>query len=144
MWIIMISYFHKKPILLRNKNMFFNRDGLMIWLIAIQNQLKVEGRQFFSWKMATLNYYHRSVDGRRILVDIKCNDIIVLYIMCIFLMIKKVKYWMECWIGKIGLCMWKYMNITQKKYVYNTVYSIKKRISVYVNCWWWLLILIIE
>lgn len=123
MWIIMISYFHKKPILLRNKNMFFNRDGLMIWLIAIQNQLKVEGRQFFSWKMATLNYYHRSVDGRKILVDIKYND-------------KKVKYWMECWIGKIGLCMWKYINITQKqkKYVYNTVYSIKIRISVYVNC----------
>lgn len=94
--------------------------------------------------MATLNYYHRLVDGRRILVDIKYNDIIVLYIMCIFIMIKKVKYSMECWIGKIGLCMWKYMNITQKKYVYNTVYSIKKRISVYVNCWWWLLILIIE
>lgn len=96
--------------------------------------------------MATLNYYHRLVDGRRILVDIKYNDIIVLYIMCIFIMIKKVKYWMECWIGKIGLCMWKYINITQKqkKYVYNTVYSIKIRISVYVNCWWWLLILIIE
>lgn len=111
----------------------FNRDGLMIWLIAIQNQLKVEGRQFFSWKMATLNYYHRSVDGRRILVDIKYNDIIVLYIMCIFIMIKKVKYWMECWIGKIGLCMWKFRNITQKKYVYNTVYSIKIRISVYMS-----------
>lgn len=50
------------------------------------------GASIFFMKMATLNYYHRSVDGRRILVDIKYNDIIVLYIMCIFIMIKKVKY----------------------------------------------------
>lgn len=64
---------------------------------------------------------HRSVDGRRILVDIKYND-------------KIVKYWMKCRIGRICLCMWKYIKITQKKYVhvYSTVYSIKIWISVYM------------